>query len=88
MSLLSVITVLFMPLRMNICYFPLMSYISSSHFLSVTLHHRDVVVCDAHCRTSPLGLGTARSSATLITFPFLRQPVVLLSSIWAMHSLL
>ena len=47
MSLFSVIIVLCMPLRKNICYFPLMSRISSSHFLSIILHHSDVVVSDA-----------------------------------------
>lgn len=53
MPLLSVITVLLMPLRKNICYFPLMSYIASFHFLGIILHHSDVEVSTPLCSTLP-----------------------------------
>lgn len=42
MSLLSVIIAVLMPWRKNICYFPLIIYISSSHFLGVFLHYSEV----------------------------------------------
>jgi len=42
MSLLSVIIAVLMPWRKNICYFPLIIYISSSHFLGVFLYYSEV----------------------------------------------
>lgn len=42
-----------MPVRENICYFPLMSCISPSHFLGVILCYSDVVVSDTLCSAFP-----------------------------------
>lgn len=71
MPLLSVIIVLLMPLRKNICYFPLMSYISSFHFLGIILHHSDVVVSNALCSTLPWGFVQQGPQPSSLIFSFL-----------------
>lgn len=77
-----------MPLRKNICCFPLMSYISSSHFLSVILLHSGRYG-GPWCPLQKFFLVFCiRSSVFLSTSPFLHQPVVLFSSAGVMHLLL
>lgn len=91
MSLLSVIIAVFIPWRKNICYFPLIIYISSSHFLGVILHYNEAWLFLIHFAILFSEVWCSRVCSHPPNFPFLHQPTLLLSlicsSVWAMLSL-